>query len=105
MVETFQSNSEGSIVDRIQLARGKVDALLINPAGYTHVSIAIRDAIQTLDVPVIEVHLSNVYRRESFRHTSTLADIVAGRIMGFGADSYLLALRAAASILRPAIRR
>ena len=104
-VDTFQSNSEGAIVDRIQIARGKVDALLINPAGYTHMSVAIRDAIQTLDVPVIEVHLSNVYRREPFRHTSTLADIVAGRIMGFGADSYLLALRAVAGILRPAIRR
>jgi 3-dehydroquinate dehydratase II len=94
-VETFQSNSEGAIVDRIQLARGRCDVLLINPAGYTHTSVAIRDAVLALGVPAIEVHLSNVYRRESLRHRSTLADIVNGRIMGFGADSYLLALRAA----------
>jgi 3-dehydroquinate dehydratase-2 len=95
-VETFQSNSEGAIVDRIQTARGQVDVLIINPAAYTHTSIAIRDALGLLDVPVIEVHLSNVYRREPFRHHSTIADVVAGRIMGFGAESYALALRAAA---------
>ena len=100
VIETFQSNSEGAIVDRIQQARNTTDALIVNPAAYTHGSIAIRDAIATLRCPVIEVHLSNIYRREPFRHTSTIADIVHGRIMGFGADSYLLALRAAASILK-----
>jgi 3-dehydroquinate dehydratase-2 len=100
-LETFQSNSEGEIVDRIQLARTKIDVLLINPAAYTHSSIAIRDAVAALDVPVIEVHLSNVYRREPFRHNSTLADIAHGRIMGFGAESYMLALRAAAAISIP----
>jgi 3-dehydroquinate dehydratase II len=94
-VETFQSNSEGAIIDRIQEARGQIDVLLINPGGYTHTSIAIRDAILALAVPVIEVHLSNVYRREPMRRHSTIADIVDGRIMGFGAESYLLALRAA----------
>lgn len=98
-VETFQSNSEGSIIDRIQEARGKADLLIINPAGYTHTSIAIRDALVALEVPVIEVHLSNVYRRESARHRSTIADIVEGRIMGFGAESYMLAVRAAAMML------
>ncbi|HTY55252.1 MAG TPA: type II 3-dehydroquinate dehydratase [Candidatus Binataceae bacterium] len=99
-VETFQSNSEGAIVDRIQQARGEIGALIINPAAYTHTSVAIRDAVQAIAVPVIEVHLSNVYRREPFRHHSTLADIAHGRIMGFGADSYLLALRAGANLLQ-----
>jgi len=98
-VETFQSNSEGEIVDRIQSARGQIDVLIVNPAAYTHGSIAIRDAIQAIDVPAIEVHLSNVYKREAFRHVSTVADVVHGRIMGFGPDSYLLALRAAAGLI------
>lgn len=97
-VETFQSNSEGAIVDRIQEARGKCDVLLINPGAYTHTSVAIRDAIAAVNIPVIEVHLSNVYRREPFRHHSTIADIAHGRIMGFGAESYSLALRAARTI-------
>jgi 3-dehydroquinate dehydratase-2 len=72
--------------------------LIINPAAYTHTSVAIRDAITLLDAPVIEVHLSNVYKREPFRHHSTIADVVAGRIIGFGAESYILALRAAVVI-------
>jgi len=99
-VETFQSNSEGAIVDRIQQARGDIGVLIVNPAAYTHTSIAIRDAVQAIAVPVIEVHLSNVYRREPFRHHSTLADVAHGRIMGFGADSYMLGLRAAASLIQ-----
>src|SRR5579875_237254 len=98
-VETFQSNSEGALVDRIQQARGLVDLIIFNPAAYTHTSIAIRDALLTVGAPVIEVHLSNVYKRESFRHHSTIADVVEGRLMGFGADGYLLALRAAAKLL------
>jgi 3-dehydroquinate dehydratase-2 len=98
-VEVFQSNSEGEIVDRIQQARGRIDVLIINPAAYTHTSIAIRDAISATEVPTIEVHLSNVYKREAFRHHSTIADIAEGRIMGFGADGYLLALRAANSLI------
>jgi 3-dehydroquinate dehydratase-2 len=72
--------------------------LVINPAAYTHTSVAIRDAIQMLGIPVVEVHLSNVYRREPFRHHSTIADVVDGRIMGFGPESYYLALRAAAAL-------
>jgi len=98
-VKTFQSNSEGELVDRIQAGRGRIDVLIINPAAYTHTSVAIRDAIVALEAPVIEVHLSNVYKRESFRHHSTVADIVEGRIMGFGAESYVLALRAAVGIV------
>ncbi len=101
-VETFQSTSEGAIVDRIQGARGRARAIMINPAGYTHTSVAIRDALAAAGLPTIEVHLSNVYRREPFRHHSTVADIVAGRIMGFGADSYLLGLRAAKRLIETA---
>ena len=101
-VETFQANGEGAIVDRIQEARGKIDVLLINPAAYTHTSVAIRDAIAALGAPVIEVHLSNVYKRELFRHHSTIADVVEGRIMGFGAESYVLALRAAVAMVAQA---
>ena len=93
-VDTYQSNGEGAIVDRIQAARGKTDVLLINPGAYTRTSIAIRDAISAVAIPTIEVHLSNVYRREKFRHRSTIADIAVGRIMGFGAQSYYLAMRA-----------
>jgi 3-dehydroquinate dehydratase-2 len=104
-VETFQSNSEGAIVDRLQRARASSDALLINPAGYTHTSVAIRDAVVALGIPVIEVHLSNVYRREPLRHQSTLADVAAGRIMGFGAQSYYLALRAARGLIDAARTR
>ncbi len=92
-VEAFQSNSEGEIITRMQEARGKIDALLINPAAYTHTSVAIRDALLALEVPTVEVHLSNVYRREPMRHRSTIADVAAARIMGFGAESYALALR------------
>jgi 3-dehydroquinate dehydratase-2 len=98
-VDSFQSNSEGAIVDRIQKARGRADMILINPGAYTHTSIAIRDALAAIAVPVIEVHLSNVYKREPFRHNSTIADLAVGRIMGFGAEGYYLALRAAARML------
>ncbi|HVA77323.1 MAG TPA: type II 3-dehydroquinate dehydratase [Candidatus Binataceae bacterium] len=97
-VTAFQSNSEGAIVDRIQQARGRADVILINPGAYTHTSVAIRDALSAVGLPAVEVHLSNVYRRERFRHRSMIADIVVGRIMGFGAASYYLALRAAREI-------
>jgi 3-dehydroquinate dehydratase-2 len=98
-VETFQSNSEGAIVDRIQAARGRIDVLIINPAAYTHTSVAIRDVILAIGVQCIEVHLSNVYKREPFRHHSTIADVAVGRIMGFGADGYMIALRAAQNLI------
>lgn len=98
-VETFQSNSEGDLVDRIQAARGAADAIIINAGAYTHTSVAIRDALLATALPVIEVHLSNLHKRESFRHRSLIADIAVGQLLGFGADSYLLGLRAAASLL------
>jgi len=99
VLETFQSNSEGKLVDRIQAARESADAIVINAGAYTHTSVAIRDALLATDLPVIEVHLSNTYKREAFRHRSLIADIAVGQIVGFGADSYLLGLRAAAAML------
>ena len=91
-VSFFQSNSEGEIVTRIQEARGEVDGLVINPAGYTHTSVAIRDALVYSELPVVEVHLSNPSAREAFRRVSLVEDVVAGRISGFGGYGYVLAL-------------
>jgi 3-dehydroquinate dehydratase-2 len=99
-VETFQSNHEGELVSRIQAARGQVAALLINGGAYTHTSVAILDALLAVDLPVIEVHLSNLYKREEFRHHSYIARAAIGQICGFGADSYLLGLRAAVNLLQ-----
>lgn len=96
-VEILQLNSEGEIINAIQA--GDYDALIINPAAYTHTSIAIRDALLGVGKPSIEVHLSNIYRREEFRRKSFMADVAVGQISGFGPVSYLLALRAAKSIL------
>ncbi len=98
-VQTFQSNHEGEIVEKIQQARDGCDALIINPAAYTHTSVAIRDAILLLEVPVVEIHLSNIYKREGFRHNSLLADVVAGQIAGFGAFGYIMALDAVKNLL------
>ena len=97
-METFQSNHEGALVDRIQAARGRFDALLINAGALTHTSVALLDAILAAEVPTIEVHLSNLYRREEFRHHSYVARAAVGQICGFGVDSYLLGLRAAAAL-------
>lgn len=94
-IEVFQSNHEGEIVDAIGQAKNKFDALLINPAAYTHTSVAIRDAIEAVKLPTVEVHLSNIYAREEFRHTSLIAPVACGQICGFGVDSYLLGLKAA----------
>ncbi len=99
-LETFQSNHEGEIVERIHAARGPVDALIINPAAFTHYSIAIRDALAAFDAPVIEVHLSNIHAREAWRSHSVVADIAIGQISGFGPQSYVLALEAAANLDR-----
>lgn len=98
-VSTFQSNHEGAIVDKIQACLGKIDGLIINPAAYTHTSIAIRDAIVVLAVPIIEVHLSNIHKREAFRHKSLMAEVVTGQIVGLGVAGYYLALQALAEKL------
>jgi 3-dehydroquinate dehydratase-2 len=92
-----QSNSEGEIVDTIQAAIGRFNGILINPAAYTHTSVAIRDALSAVSLPVVEVHLSNIHRRESFRRRSHIAPVALGQICGFGRDSYLLGLRALVS--------
>ncbi len=98
---TAQSNAEGAYVDAIQqAARGGADGLLLNPGAYTHTSIAIRDALLAVGLPAVEVHLSNVHAREPFRHHSTIADVVVGRVMGFGLASYLLGLRGLVDRLR-----
>lgn len=97
-VEFFQSNHEGEIVEIIGKARGKFDVIVINPAAYTHTSVAIRDAISAVQVPTIEVHLSNIYAREEFRQKSLISPVAKGIISGFGIDSYLLGIEAAAAI-------
>lgn len=100
-VATFQSNHEGELVDRIQQAISHVDGVIINPAAYTHTSVALRDALLLLECPVIEVHLSNIHRRESFRQRSLVADVVHGSIAGLGVQGYPLALRALAELIDP----
>ncbi|MBF0212187.1 MAG: type II 3-dehydroquinate dehydratase [Magnetococcales bacterium] len=93
-LECYQSNHEGALVERIQAAMGGVDWIIINPAAYTHTSVAIRDALLAVNIPVIEVHLSNIHRREPFRHHSYVSDIAEGVIAGLGAEGYLHALEA-----------
>jgi 3-dehydroquinate dehydratase-2 len=99
-VETFQSNHEGTLVDEIQQAAGIFHGVVINPAAYTHTSVAIRDALLMLDIPIIEIHLSNINKREPFRHKSMIADVVAARIAGFGSYGYLLALEGLAKMIK-----
>lgn len=98
-VKFMQSNHEGIIVDAIQQADGQYSGIIINAAAFTHYSIAIRDALVAISVPAIEVHLSNIYKREQFRHHSVISAVVHGQISGFGPDSYLLALEAVARII------
>ncbi len=93
-LDDFQSNHEGELVEKIQHCAGiKCDGILINPAAYGHTSIAMRDAFQAVQIPFVEVHISNVHAREEFRRRSMLSDIASGIVMGFGPDSYLLGLR------------
>lgn len=99
-IESFQSNYEGAMCERIHQAyEERVDAVLINAGAWTHYSYGIRDALAILEVPVVEVHMSNIYAREAFRHHSVFAEVVRGQICGFGVDTYLLALRAAMGML------
>jgi len=98
-VDFFQSNSEGILVNKIQDARKKYAAVVLNPAAYTHTSVAIRDAVAAIDIPVVEVHLSNIYGREEFRHHSLIAPVARGQVTGFGPMSYLLGLKAVVGLL------
>ncbi len=93
-LECFQSNYEGAIVEKIQETMGKIQGIIINPAAYTHTSVAIRDALVLHSVPVIEVHLSNIYKREEFRHHSMVSGVATGQIAGLGVQGYSLALTA-----------
>lgn len=98
-VECRQTNHEGVLVDMIQAADGACDCIIINPAAFTHYSIAVRDALAAISTPAIEVHLSNIYRREEFRHHSVTAPVTVGQIAGFGSQGYILALYAAVDII------
>jgi len=99
-VETFQSNHEGAIVDKIQEAVALQKGIIINPAAYTHTSIAIRDALLLLDIPIIEIHISNIYKRKSFRQTSMISDVATAQIAGFGVKGYRMALEALAGMIQ-----
>ena len=96
-LSAFQSNHEGELIDKIQSLRGDAQGIIINPAAFTHTSIAMRDALLAVDIPFIEVHLSNVYKREAFRHRSYFSDIAVGSVVGLGSQGYEFALR---SLLR-----
>ena len=93
-VEFYQSNIEGEIINKIHSARGNFDGIIMNAGAFTHYSYAIRDAIPIAEMPVIEVHLTNIHSREEFRHTSVIAPVCKGQICGFGSNSYLVAVRA-----------
>jgi 3-dehydroquinate dehydratase II len=97
-IDFRQSNSEGELVTWIQETVGKFDVLIINPAAYTHTSLAMRDAISATGIPTVEIHLSNIHKREPFRHHSYIAEVAVGQIAGFGVQSYLMGLRAAVQL-------
>jgi len=99
-VETFQSNHEGAMVEKIQEAAATQKGMIINPAAYTHTSIAIRDALLALDIPIVEIHISNIYKREPFRHKSLVSDVVTAQITGLGIKGYSMALKALAEMIQ-----
>ena len=100
-IESFQSNSEGGLIDRVQAAGAEgIEFIIINPGGYTHTSVALRDALAAVRIPFVEVHLSNIHAREAFRHHSYFSDIAVGTIVGLGAQGYALALEAALTRIR-----
>lgn len=99
-IEFRQSNGEGELVTWIQQAANKFGAIVINPAAYTHTSLAMRDALAAVGLPTVEIHISNIHKREPFRHHSHIAQVAVGQIAGFGVDSYLLGLRAAAELIQ-----
>ena len=96
----FQSNIEGELVDQIQNSRNNQDGLIINAGGYTHTSVAIHDALKILKIPIIELHISNIYNREEFRHKSLISNLATGVICGFGVEGYVMALKAMESFLK-----
>lgn len=98
-IRSLQSNSEGALIDALHQARNWADGVLFNPGGYTHTSVALRDAVAAIGLPVIEVHLSNVYAREEFRHQSLISPVCSGKIVGFGWRSYWLGLQAMVHLL------
>lgn len=104
-VTFFQSNHEGELVQKIQDAMGVYQAIVINPGAYTHTSVALRDAVSSTGIPVVETHLSNIYKREEFRRHSYISGVAVGQISGFGPDSYLLAVRAAVNLIKNADAR
>lgn len=99
-IETFQSNFEGEIVEKIQSAKNNFDGIVINAGAYTHTSVAIRDAISAVNLPTVEVHMTNIYKREEFRHHSYLAPVCIGQISGFGVNSYKLGLNAIVNFIK-----
>lgn len=99
-VEAWQSNHEGEIVDKIQAAKGNYDGILINAGGYTHTSVVIRDAISAVQIPTVEIHMTNIHAREEFRHTSLLSGVCVAQVVGFKEQSYILALEGLVSYLK-----
>ena len=99
-ISVYQSNIEGEIVEKIQEALGKYDGILINAGGYTHTSVVIRDAISAVQIPTIEIHMTNIHAREDFRHTSLLSGVCKAIVAGFGEESYILALEGLVNLLR-----